>query len=87
MKAEGKLELKDVLVSVRDPRQAKKVAYDLVEVLVVVAAVAVLCGADTFVEVEEWAKEKLDWLRGYVKLSNGIPAHDTIGRIFGLIDP
>jgi predicted transposase YbfD/YdcC len=86
MKAEGKLKLKDVFVSVRDPRQAKKVEHDLVEVLVV-AVIAVLCGADTFVEIELWAKEKLEWLRGYVELSNGIASHDTLGRVFGLIDP
>lgn len=30
---------------------------------------------------------KLDWLRGYLKLENGIPSHDTFGRLFGLIDP
>jgi hypothetical protein len=47
---------------VRDPRQTKKVEHDLVDVLVV-AAVAVLCGADTFVEVEAWAKAKLEGLR------------------------
>jgi DDE_Tnp_1-associated len=33
-----------------------------------------------------WAKEKLDWLRGYLQLEHGIPSHDTFGRIFGLID-
>ncbi|MDR1647200.1 MAG: transposase family protein, partial [Zoogloeaceae bacterium] len=51
MKVERKLTLKDVFALVRDPRQTKKVEHDLVDVLVV-AAVAVLCGADTFVEVE-----------------------------------
>ena len=60
--------------------------HDLVELLVV-AVNAVLVGADTFVEIELWAKEKLDWLRGYLKLKAGIPSHDTFGRLFGLIDP
>ena len=46
-----------------------------------------LVGADTFVEIELWAKEKLDWLRGYLRLEHGIPSHDTFGRMFGLIDP
>ncbi|MCB5290530.1 ISAs1 family transposase, partial [Bifidobacterium longum subsp. infantis] len=44
-------------------------------------------GADTFVEIELWAKERLDWLRGYLRLEAGIPSHDTFGRLFGLIDP
>jgi len=86
METEGKLCLADVFVSISDPRQAGKVEHDLVELLVV-AVNAVLVGADTFVEIELWAKEKLDWLRGYLKLKAGIPSHDTFGRLFGLIDP
>jgi len=86
METEGKLRLAEVFVSVTDPRQAGKVEHDLVELLVV-AVNAVLVGADTFVEIELWAKEKLDWLRGYLPLAAGIPSHDTFGRLFGLIDP
>lgn len=80
------MRLADVFVSITDPRQAGKIEHDLVELLVV-AVNAVLVGADTFVEIELWAKEKLDWLRGYLKLEAGIPSHDTFGRLFGLIDP
>jgi predicted transposase YbfD/YdcC len=86
METEGRLRLADVFVSITDPRQASKVEHDLVELLVV-AVSAVLVGADTFVEIELWAKERLDWLRGYLKLEHGIPSHDTFGRLFGLIDP
>lgn len=86
METESKLRLADVFISITDPRQAGKVEHDLVELLVV-AVNAVLVGADTFVEIELWAKEKLDWLRGYLRLESGIPSHDTFGRLFGLIDP
>jgi predicted transposase YbfD/YdcC len=86
METEGKLRLADVFVSVTDPRQAGKVEHDLVELLVV-AVNAVLVGADTFVEIELWAQERIDWLRRYLRLENGIPSHDTFGRLFGLIDP
>lgn len=85
METEGRLRLADVFVSIRDPRQAAKVEHDLVELLVV-AVNAVLVGADTFVEIELWAREKLDWLRGHLRLAHGIPSHDTFGRMFGLID-
>lgn len=80
------LRLADVFVTITDPRQAGKVEHDLVELLVV-AVNAVLVGADTFVEIELWANEKLDWLRRYLKLEHGIPSHDTFGRLFGVIDP
>lgn len=86
METEGRLRLADVFVSIDDPRQSAKVKHDLVELLVV-AVNAVLVGADTFAEIELWAEEKLEWLRGFLKLSHGIPSHDTFGRIFGLIDP
>ncbi len=86
MEAAGGLRLADVFVSIDDPRQEAKVRHDLVELLVV-AVNAVLVGAETFVEIELWANEKLDWLRKYLRLEHGIPAHDTFGRIFGLIDP
>ena len=86
METERKLRLADVFVTISDPRQAGKVEHDLVELLVV-AVNAVLVGADTFVEIELWAQERLDWLRGHLRLENGIPSHDTFGRLFGLIDP
>src|SRR5215471_20727728 len=85
MQTESKLRLADVFVSITDPRQPGKVEHDLVELLVV-AVNAVLVGADTFVEMELWAKEKIEWLRQYLRLANGIPSHDTFGRLFGLID-
>jgi predicted transposase YbfD/YdcC len=86
METGNALRLADVFVSITDPRQSGKVEHDLVELLVV-AVNAVLVGADTFVEIELWANEKLDWLRGYLKLEAGIPSHDTFGRLFGLINP
>lgn len=86
MEAAIGLRLADVFVCIDDPRQASKVKHDLVERLIV-AVNAALVGADTFVEIELWAQEKLDWLLKYLRLEHGIPSHDTFGRLFGLIDP
>ena len=68
MKAENTVRLLDVWVGVRDPRQAKKVEHRLVKLLGV-AVCAVLSGADTFVAVEVWRKEKLDWLRKFLPMT------------------
>jgi predicted transposase YbfD/YdcC len=57
----------------------------LVEILVITVC-ALVCGIDDFVGVEDWSKERLDWLRRFLKLENGIASHDTIGRLFGLLD-
>ena len=85
METESKFKMRDVFVGIRDPRQVKKVDHDLVELLMV-AICGVLTGADDFVEIEAWGKEKLDWFRGYLVLEHGIPSHDTFGRVFAALD-
>jgi hypothetical protein len=74
-----------MFITQTDPRQAGKVEHDLVELLVI-AVNAVLVGAETFVDIELWAQERIDWLRRYLPLENGVSSHDTFGHLFGLID-
>lgn len=52
-----------------------------------IALCAIICGADSWVEVEEFGKAKEAWLRGLLKLPNGIPSQDTFGSVFALLDP
>lgn len=47
---------------------------------------AVLCGADNWVDVAEWASDNEDWLKKYLVLEQGTPSHDTFGRVFRLLD-
>lgn len=69
-----------------DPRVERTRQYALLDILVI-AICAVTCGADTWVDVEAWGKAKLDWLRQYLPLPNGIPSHDTFGDVFGRLKP
>lgn len=85
MNTESRLSVAEVFVGIRDPRQAKKVEHNLVELLVI-AVCGVLAGADDFVEIEAWANEKCDWFKRYLRLEHGIPSHDTFGRVFASID-
>jgi hypothetical protein len=55
--------------------------------IIVIAICAVICGADIWVDVELFGQSKLTWLKRFLELSNGIPSHDTFGRVFGLLDP
>jgi predicted transposase YbfD/YdcC len=55
--------------------------------MVVMAILAVICGADGWVQVELFAKAKRKWLATFLDLSEGIPSHDTFGRVFSLLDP
>jgi predicted transposase YbfD/YdcC len=55
--------------------------------IVTIALCAILCGADSWVECEVFGQAKLAWLRTFLPLPNGIPAHDTFGRLFAALDP
>jgi len=76
----------DCLNAVDDYRKGNAVDHKLIDVLVI-AILAVICGADTWVEVETFGEAKQDWLRKFLELPNGIPSHDTFGRIFARINP
>jgi predicted transposase YbfD/YdcC len=67
-----------------DPRVVGRCTYPLGEV-VVIAVCAVLCGAETWTEVEEFGESKQAWLATFLKLEQGIPAHDTFRRVFSLL--
>lgn len=86
MKTREVMPLTQVFVSISDPLSARQVRHDLSELLTV-AVCAVLCSADEFSDIEAWAKERLDWLRGFLVLEHGIPSHDTFGRVFAAMNP
>lgn len=71
---------------VKDPRTGCQVEHFLIEIITI-AVCAVICGADGWVEVEEFGKAKEQWFRTFLILPNGIPSHDTFGRLFALMDP
>lgn len=68
-----------------DPRVQGRCDHKLVEIILV-AVCAVLCGAESWSEVEEFGEAKEDWLRQYLDLAAGIPSHDTFSRVFRLLD-
>jgi hypothetical protein len=55
--------------------------------IIIIAMCGVICGGDGLVGIEEFGKAKESWLSELLKLPNGIPSHDTFGRVFALIDP
>ena len=68
-----------------DPRTGPAQRHDLKEMMVMTLS-AVLCGADNWVDVAEWASDNEDWLKKYLVLENGTPSHDTFGRVFRLLN-
>jgi predicted transposase YbfD/YdcC len=69
-------------VSLVDPRKNNhNKRHNLSDILVLVI-LAVICGADDWVSIEQFGKEKKDFLKEFLKLPHGIPSHDTIGDLF-----
>lgn len=69
-----------------DPRQRGKVMYPLDEVLLL-ALLAVLAGADSFVEIARFGCKKREFLRRFRPFLDGTPSHDHLGDIFAALDP
>jgi hypothetical protein len=68
-----------------DPRVDRTKAY-LLDETVFISIVSVLCGAETWNDMEEFGKSKEVWLRTSLKLPNGIPSHDTFNRVFFAVE-
>ncbi len=68
-----------------DPRQRGKISYPLDEVLLL-ALLAVLAGAETFVDIARFGTKKLGILRRFRPFRHGTPAHDHLGDIFAVLD-
>ena len=66
-----------------DDRRAASCRYNFIDILVV-AVCAVIASADTWQDMEEFGKEKEEWLRTFLELPHGIPSHDTFCRTFCL---
>jgi predicted transposase YbfD/YdcC len=71
---------------VNDPRIDRSKRHKLLDIILI-AICGVICGADSWVDIELFGKNKLEWLKTFLELSNGIPSHDTFGRVFAAICP
>lgn len=76
----------DYFAEVPDPRRSQGRRHKLIDILAI-SLCAVLCGADDFVEIEEFGETREAWLRQFLELPHGIPSHDTFGRVFAALDP
>jgi predicted transposase YbfD/YdcC len=72
--------------NLRDPRAAHSILHKLLDILIITIC-AVICGADNFVAIAEYGKEKEAWLKTFLELANGIPSVDTFERLFARLQP
>lgn len=68
-----------------DPRSDRTKWHRLDDILVITLC-AVICGADSFEEIERFGKARQDWLKRFLALPKGIPSHDTFNRVLAALD-
>ena len=71
---------------VEDPRRTYLNDHPLINILTI-ALCAIIAGAEGWIDVENFGKQKQEWLGQFLDLRNGIPSHDTFGRVFARLDP
>jgi hypothetical protein len=85
MREKGLESLEAQFGELNDPRVQGRVEHRLLDIIII-AIGAVICGANSWSEVETYGKAKIGWLRRFLALPNGIPSHDTFGRVFSLVE-
>jgi predicted transposase YbfD/YdcC len=75
-----------VFRTLRDPRVERNKKHNLLDIITL-SILAVLCGADSYDEIEFYGKENFAFLKQFLRLKNGIPSHDTINRVFQMLNP
>ncbi|MGC3977155.1 MAG: transposase family protein [Paludibacteraceae bacterium] len=72
--------------SLPDPRLDRTKEH-LLEDIIFITIAAVVCGAESWNDIENYGKSKVDWLRPYLQLPGGIPSYDTFNRFFSALEP
>jgi len=86
MEQQNVLDLASHFTSLKDPRVDRTKDHKLLDIIII-AICGTICGADGWVAIEQFGKAKEAWLKTILELPNGIPSHDTFGRVFAHIDP
>jgi predicted transposase YbfD/YdcC len=76
----------DIFSQIKDHRRDITKRHELIDIIVI-GVLAVICGAETWNNMEEYGRSKEIFLRQFLRLSNGIPSHDTFNRVFCSINP
>jgi len=69
-----------------DPRVERTKLHLLSDILGLTIC-AVICGVDSWIDIKSYGNSKIDWLKIFLNLPNGIPSHATIARLFARLNP
>jgi hypothetical protein len=85
LRSESDINIGKHFAELEDPRIDRAKHHQLLDIIII-AACGVICGADSWVDIEEFGKAKKEWLRTLLELPNGIPSHDTFGLVFAQLN-
>ena len=86
MRLKPKITIADHFGEMDDPRVERTKQHKLIDIITI-AICAVICSADTWVDIETYGRAKYEWLQQFLELPNGIPSHDTFSRVFARLNP
>ncbi|MEI2581838.1 ISAs1 family transposase, partial [Scytonema sp. PRP1] len=86
MKLKPKITISEHFSDIDDPRIERSKLHQLTDIITI-AICAVICGADTWEDIELFGDAKYEWFKEFLELENGIPSHDTFARVFSRIEP
>ena len=77
--------LSEIFKKFKDPRMARAQRHPLINIITM-AICAVICGADNFVTMAEFARSKKQWFESFLDMPNGVPSHDTFNDVINRLD-
>ena len=72
--------------SLKDPRIHRNRKHKLMDVIIL-SVLAILSGAESYDSIALFGRENLEFLRQFLELKNSIPSHDTVNRVFQILNP
>jgi predicted transposase YbfD/YdcC len=71
---------------IEDPRLDRTKKHNVIDIISI-TVMATVSGMKNWIDIVDWGKANEEWLKTLLELPNGIPSHDTFGRVFSLIKP
>lgn len=86
MKLKHRITIAEHFSNINDPRIERRKLHKLIDIITI-SICTVICGADTWEDIELFGSSKHEWFKQFLELPNGIPSHDTFARVFARINP
>jgi len=79
--------LRESMRHIKDPRRGGGNFRHLLVDILVITLLGIICGCDSWEDIQDYGRTKEKWLKTFLTLENGIPGADTFRRLFERIDP